>query len=61
MLTYRMTDGRSTTDVEQFLQWVSAFANCTPEVRDSIRAHDKDERDIDRVVDAAAAKFEDRG
>ena len=60
MLTYQMTDGRATTDVEQFLRWVAGYANATPEFAEEIRARDKAYRETDRVIDEAAAKFEDR-
>lgn len=53
--------GHSTNDVEQYLRWLSQIATVTPEYADKERAQDKADRDIDRVVDVAAAKFEDRG
>lgn len=64
MLTYHMLKGshagHSTTDVEQYIRWLSQITTVTPEYADKERAHDKASRDIDRVTDAAAAKFEDR-
>jgi len=60
MLTYSMTDGRVTTDVEQFLHWVAGYANVTPEFIEGMRARAQADRATDRIIDEAAAKFEDR-
>lgn len=74
-LTYHMLkgshNGHSTTDVEQYIRWLSELTVVTPEHAQKLRnvvaeavaeAHDnaKAARNVDRVIDKAAAKFEDR-
>ena len=64
MLTYRMMkgphEGQTTTDVEQYLRWLSAIAIVTPELAQRERDYAGEQAKTDRVIDAAAAKFEDR-
>ena len=71
MLTYHMKAGphagQMTADVEEAIRWLSEIAIVTPEhaqmMRDEMaksKANDETVRNVDRVVDAAAAKFEDR-
>lgn len=68
MLTYRMMvgpdAGHLTTDVEQYIRWLSSVTVVTPEHAQKLREaarqaaeHVEAERDLDRVVDVAAAKF----
>ncbi|KKN49292.1 hypothetical protein LCGC14_0643910 [marine sediment metagenome] len=71
MLTYRMMAGphagQMTADVEEAIRWLTEIAIVTPEhaqmMRDETaksKANAKSDRNVDRVIDAAAAKFEDR-
>ena len=67
MLTYRMAAGphagQTTTDVEECIRWLSALAIVTPEHAQMMRdaaAESKASAAVDRVIDEAAAKFEDR-
>jgi len=71
MLTYRMMAGPEaghlTTDVEQYIRWLSELVEVPPEHAQALRnaaaegkANAKSDRNVDRVIDAAAAKFEDR-
>ncbi|KKL20948.1 hypothetical protein LCGC14_2450320 [marine sediment metagenome] len=67
MLTYRMMAGPEaghlTTDVEQYIRWLSKLVEVTPEHAQELRnaaAEGKANAETNRVIDAAAAKFEDR-
>ena len=64
MLNYRMTagpnSGRSTPSAEQFLRWLRAIATVSPELAKDISDRAREYTETDRVVDAAAAKFEDK-
>lgn len=71
MLAYRMMmgpdAGHLTTDVEQYIRWLSSVTVVTPEHAQKLRevarqaaAYAEAERGIDAKIDAAAAKFEDR-
>ena len=57
MLTYNMVDGRRTTDVEQYIRWISALCIVPPEMAQGIRDRDRAERALDRTIDAAVDKL----
>ena len=61
MLTYKIEvgphAGQTTTNVEQFIRWLKAEPGVvSPELEASIRG----EEDMACMIDAMAAKFEDR-
>ena len=64
MLTYRMmagpNSGRPTPSAEQFRRWLRAMAAVSPELAKDISDRAREYTETDRVVDEAAAKFEDR-
>ena len=55
--------GRSTTDIEQHIRWLGSITRMTPEFAQALRdvvAEVEANSAVDRVIDKAAAKFEDR-
>ena len=52
-----------TTDVEQYIRWLSRLIEVPPDHAQALRdaaAEGKANAAVDRVIDEAAAKFEDR-
>ncbi len=61
-LTYRMEGPNTTQDIEEYIRWLGQERNIhlDPDVADCLRAADVADHEVDRVIDEAAAKFEDR-